>query len=381
MKPTVNEPATDYCQVSGSKTTAKTKAFYLFALSVLSMGCWLYAGLWSSSQGPWLAVLSIAAWLFISTLALAAARMRHSAWIYACLSILAALLILASLFLPASLLSRLPRPQGLEPFSSQQARVLLLMLSVALVTVALLLHSGLKLLDELRNTGASEGRDSPAQRKRVGKTALLLFALGSFLLAKALHDLYWFTVWDATTDSLGYIWLAIPVPVALLSGVVLCITLPGRKKLAGFLYALFVPALMIGVSAYAQRVDFHQLTEERAERITQAIETYYAREGRYPQNLRQLTPWYILSLPGPVILYGQDWCYQGGIDDYRLGYLDREHWSSPILFGRVYSAQGHSPLRTDICQPAIDTYRAQHPAWDRVLQEYGRPTPTPDMRD
>jgi hypothetical protein len=136
---------------------------------------------------------------------------------------------------------------------------------------------------------------------------------------------------------------------------------------------------MIAVSARAQRVDFRQLTEERAERVTQAIETYYAREGRYPQDLRQLVPRYVLSLPGPVIIYGQDWCYDGGEDYYRLGYLDREHWSDPRLFGRVYSAKGDSPLKVDVCQPAIDIYRAQHPDWDRILQDYGRPTPTSDI--
>jgi hypothetical protein len=93
----------------------------------------------------------------------------------------------------------------------------------------------------------------------------------------------------------------------------------------------------------------------------------------------QLTPFYILSFPGPVIIYGQYWCYDGGEDYYRLGYLDREHWSSPILFGRVYSAKGHSPLKVDVCQPAIDTYREQHPDWESVLQDYGQPMPTPDM--
>ena len=82
---------------------------------------------------------------------------------------------------------------------------------------------------------------------------------------------------------------------------------------------------MIAVSARAQSVDFRQLTEERAERASQAIETYCAREGRYPQDLRQLTPGYVLSLPGPVTIYGQDWCFDGGDDYYRLGYVYREH--------------------------------------------------------
>ena len=323
--------------------------------------------------GPlsWLIVLAIVL-LSVSALVLAARKVSHNIWV------LVALLILASLFLPASLFLKLSGPLG-EPLSSSQAMMLLLIISMALFTAALLLNSGLNLLKEWRNTGALEGGGSQAGRKYVGKTALLVLALGSLLLAKALHNLYWFMVWDTTGDSLEYFWLAVPVPAVLLSGVVLSIVLPGRTKLAGFLYSLLIPALMIAVSARALRVDFRQLTEERAGRVSQAIETYYAREGRYPQDLRQLVPRYVLSLPGPVIIYGQDWCYDGGEDYYRLGYLDREHWSDPRLFGRVYSAKGHSPLKVDICQPAIDTYRAQHPDWDRVLQDYGRPTPTPDI--
>jgi hypothetical protein len=502
----------------------KTKAFYLFALSVLSLGCWRSAGFLLSRLGPdWLIALAIAAWLFISALALAAARVRYSGWIYAgllvlamsslplisllfgifadrpsppwgytaslmahpvallialllysgltsqarrnigalegdvpraerqqaeraafilvlsalallfweyvdsilggmCLRInlfswlfvnnffswvfvinlfswlfvvpvvflfvsalalaarrvshrvwiLAALLLLPGLSLPASVIANIFTVTE-PPFA------LTLMPSVALLITALLLYSGLNAYREWQQASAVEAGRSQAQRKRAGRAAAVVFVVSAVLLAKTLHHLYWFTVWDNTYDSIGYLLLLVPVPAALLSGVTLSITLSGRMKWTGFLYSLLILGLMIAVSARAQRVDFRQLTEERAERVTQAIETYHAREGRYPQDLRQLVPRYVLSLPGPVIIYGQDWCYDGGEDYYRLGYLDREHWSDPRLFGRVYSAKGHSPLKVDICQPAIDTYRAQHPDWDRVLQDYGRPTPTPDI--
>jgi hypothetical protein len=291
----------------------------------------------------------------------------HRVWI------LAALLLLPGLSLPASVIANI--------FTvTEPPLALTLMPSVALLITALLLYSGLNAYREWQHASAVEAGPSQAQRsKRAGRAAAVVFVVSAVLLAKTLHHLYWFTVWDNTYDSIGYLLLLAPVPAALLSGVTLSITLSGRVKWTGFLYSLLIPALMIAVSARAQRVDFRQLTEERAERVTQAIETYHAREGHYPQDLRQLVPRYVLSLPGPVIMYGQDWCYDGGEDYYRLGYLDREHWSDPRLFGRVYSAKGHSPLKVDICQPAIDTYRAQHPDWDRVLQDYGRPTPTPDI--
>jgi hypothetical protein len=233
--------------------------------------------------------------------------------------------------------------------------------STALLIAALLLYSGLNSYKEWQHASAVEGGDSQAQRQQAGRAAVVVLVLGALLLAKTLHSLYWFTVWDNTYDSLGYLLLLVPALAALFSGVTLSITLSGRKKLAGFLYSLLIPALMIAVSARAQRVDFRQLTEERAERVTQAIETHYAREGRYPQDLRQLTPWYILSLPGPVIIYGQDWCYDGGDDYYRLGYVYREHWSDPRLIGRIYKTKGEVPDLHRICDEEIAALRKRYP--------------------
>lgn len=298
---------------------------------------------------------------------------RYNAWV------LTAVFILTLLFMPSSSSLSLSKPQGWELFSSEHAITLLLIYCSALVVVALLLYLGLRLFDERHTEEVSKEDGIQRQYTHSGKEILLVFALGSLLLASVLYDLYWFMVWDATTDPLGYFWMVIPIPVVLLSGTVLCIVLPGKKKLAGFLYSLLIIALMIGVSARAQHGDYRQLTEERAERITQGIEKYFVQKGHYPQTLQQLTPWYILSLSEPVIIYGEEWCYQGGEDYYRLGYLDREHWSSPILFGHVYSTEGHSGQKVDVCQQAIDAFQTQHSDWDRILQDYGRPTPTPDI--
>jgi hypothetical protein len=299
--------------------------------------------------------------------------MSPKVWIYT------GLFILAGLVVPTSMLGENFPDRLSQPLEILPKITIFFLPSIALVIAALLLYSGLNLYQEWQNAGAVEGGGSQVQRKQAGRATVVVLVLSAFLLTKTLHNLYWLTVWDNTYDPIEYFWLVLPVLAALFSGVMLSITLPGRTKFAGFLYSLLISALMIAVSARAQSVDFRQLTEERAGRASQAIETFYDREGHYPQDLRQLIPWYALSLPGPVIMYGQGWCYQGGQDYYRLGYLDREHWSSPILFGRVYSAKGHSPLKVDICQPAIDTYRAQHPDWDRLLQDYGRPTPTPDI--
>jgi len=302
----------------------------------------------------WLIVIPIVL-LFVSALALAARRVSHSVWIYA------GLFILPVLSLPASVLVNIFPTRLSLLFGTPMGLMLLLIPSIALLIAALLLYSGLNLYREWQNAGAVEDGGSQAQRKHAGRAAAVVLVLSALLLAKTLHNLYWLTVWDNTDDSLGYLWLVVPVVAVLFSGVMLSITLPGRIKLAGFLYSLLISALMIAVSARAQSVDFRQLTEERAGRTSQAIETYYARKGSYPQNLRQLTPGYVLSLPGPVIIYGQDWCYNGGDDYYRLGYVYREHWSDPRLNGRIYRTKGEVPDLPRMCEEEVVALQKRYP--------------------
>lgn len=100
---------------------------------------------------------------------------------------------------------------------------------------------------------------------------------------------------------------------------------------------------------------------KQAERTVRAIESYYDREGRYPESLSQLTPRYILSVPKPMIIYGQDWCYESGDGYYRLGFIDREHWSDPNLIGRVYraSAEIHGPPQ--ICLEQFSAIKSKNP--------------------
>ncbi len=43
------------------------------------------------------------------------------------------------------------------------------------------------------------------------------------------------------------------------------------------------------------------------------------------------------------MIYGLDWCYEGGEDYFHLGYVTREHWSSPELVIRSFSSAGDDP--------------------------------------
>jgi hypothetical protein len=335
----------------------KMKVFYLVAAATLTIAWWQVAILlWGAlSPGEWI-VVTIIGWLFAAAVVLAAKRVSHSVWIYA------GLLILAALFLPASTIVDIFPARLSQPFGSLMALTLLLILSIALVVAALLLYSGLNLLKKWQNAGMEEDGGPPAERKPTGRASVVVLVLSALLLAKAIHNFYGFMVWDTTDDPLGNLWLPFPVLVVLFSSAFLFSILPGRAKLAGFSYLLLIPAL-IAVSARAQRVDFRQLTAERAGRTSQAIETYYAREGHYPQDLRQLIPSYILSLPGPVIIYGQDWCYAGGEDYYRLGYVYREHWSDPLLTGQIYKTKGEAPDLPGICDEEIAALEKRYPSF------------------
>ena len=281
---------------------------------------------------------------------------------------LAGLLLLVMLSLPASVLVNIFPARLMDTFEATMVLRLLLFPCVALLIAAMLLQSGLKLMQERQNAGAADVGGTLPPPNHAGSAALVTLTLSALLLAKAFHNLYWFMVWDSTYDPLEYIWLFFPILVVLFSVFMLVITLPGRTKLAGGLYGLLIPVLIV-VSTYAQQVDFRQLTEEHAQRTRKVIETYYTREGRYPKDLRQLTPWTSLSLPVPFIIYGQDWCYDGRDQSYRLGYVYREHWSDPRLVGRIYETVGEMPNRDRICDEEIAALQERHP-WMSHSDDY-----------
>jgi MFS family permease len=276
--------------------------------------------------------------------------------------ILAGLVVLAGLSIPATDYAKIFPPSGAEPYETNLALTLFLIASVGIVTAALLLFISWRLYKERRSGEFGEMDASKTVRKPAIQPALVVL-LGILILFKALHNVYWLTVWDKTTDPLGYLWLFFPIVVAVLSGVLLFAVLTGRLKAAGLGYAVLVPVALMVVSTSAQLVDLHMLTKARAEQVAQAIERYHARVGRYPQNLGQLHPGFVPPLPGPVIIFGQDWCYDGGENYYRLGYLDRQHWSDPRLIGRIHKTAGVLPDLGPICAQQAAALKARDPTY------------------
>lgn len=246
--------------------------------------------------------------------------------------VLAGLPLLCLLLMPSSwLIALVPNPELVsERFNSSTGLVLFARASVTLVVAAALLGPVFA--------------DRGPRRMRV----LLAVAAGG-LLVKALHSLTWLFIWDSTYDPLDVIWLVIVVFAVLAGGALLAIALPGRRKLRGAQATLLLLALVATVFALSQRVDFRHLTAARAERVAGALDRYYERHGEYPGRLQQLTPWTTLSVTEPVIVYGESWCYEGGDDYYRLGYIDRAHWSNPNFVGRIVYMAGDAPNSFSLC--------------------------------
>jgi hypothetical protein len=164
-------------------------------------------------------------------------------------------------------------------------------------------------------------------------------------------------VWDSTHDSLDILWLILLVPIALLAGLMLAVRLPRQRSLC----MLGLPLLPILAYLVGLPVDYHELTAARADRIGLAIERYHEQNGRYPQTLNQLTPRYLLSVPEPTIIYGQNWCYEGGDTYYRLAYVDLEHWSSPNPESRLHQSTGDLSHLPPTCEAQFAVLQNQHP--------------------
>jgi hypothetical protein len=247
--------------------------------------------------------------------------------------------------------------QEADPLGSALAIMLLVIFSFALIVAALLLNAGLSLYIASQETNPVQNGD---QKMNAGWIAAANLFLSMLLLAGALYKFYWFMIWDSTGDGLGYLWLPIPALAVLCATTLLLIALPEEIKLAAFSFLLLIPA-MVAITVFTQNVDFRQLTEERAERVSQAIERYFSRNEHYPRHLQDLTPWYMLGIPDPVIIYGQQWCYDAGEDYYRLGYVYRQHWSDPRLIGKIHKTGGESPDLPPTCEAEFIALQQSHP--------------------
>ena len=129
-------------------------------------------------------------------------------------------------------------------------------------------------------------------------------------------------------------------------------------RAAGLAFGVLATLVMFGTSEQKWQT-YQSITDGHAARIQQAVESFHARAGRYPSTLGELVPRDLVWVPGPVILQGEDWCYQGSADYYRLGTFYREYFSEPLSF-RIYASAGSPPAGSWACADRLGALKARH---------------------
>jgi hypothetical protein len=170
------------------------------------------------------------------------------------------------------------------------------------------------------------------------------------------------SMWDVATDGLGWIFLWLTASTIGIGSAMLMTWSMQRKQLwVAILFALIVPSMLLearNIGTYDQNHTWGTTpiitTERRADKIDKAIQRYYERNNEYPQSLSDLVPLYILYIPNPFIIPGQDWCYQGRSNYYRFGYVYRKVFSTPA-FVRIHSSVGEWSNASWGCQGEADS--------------------------
>jgi ABC-type antimicrobial peptide transport system permease subunit len=224
------------------------------------------------------------------------------------------------------------------------------------------LRSGLFTLMVVLPTALIYNALKPGTGKHIVKK-LIRFGLAGLLPLVYGYILYWSAIWDNTNDGLGAVFLFLfAIPIAVASGSLLAARLPKTQRWTGYTYFIvFILLLNFAMQAHWQ-VSYQQITVDRAERVSNALEQYYARVGQYPARLQDLSPRDLLFIPQPIIIRGEGWCYQADMHSYRLGTFYREYFSLPVSV-RIYESAGQTfdtPWECDLRLPEV---RDRHPGF------------------
>jgi len=232
-------------------------------------------------------------------------------------------------------------------------------------------------------TSAFKSFSNPKEIQKKAKTAalwlpaLLRFGLAGILLGYLAYSTLWASIWDHTSDGLGGVMFSMWASMAAIAaGMLMGIIYPKWHKSVGLVFAVLVPVLMFGAFRYGWDVSYHAITEERASRIQGALESFYAKNGRYPMELKELVPNYILWIPEPVIIQGEQWCYQGGQGYYWLGAFFREYFGTPLSL-HTYASTGNFPDAGWACEQKLAKMKAQYDPSPFYEEEVVRPTAEP----
>jgi len=128
--------------------------------------------------------------------------------------------------------------------------------------------------------------------------------------------------------------------IALVVAIWLAGTLPRWRKLAGpIFWVALVAAMILSIAAgnWHAPEDPKETTQRNGDLIIQALDKYHAATGQYPEELTQLEPTHLETLPDALTTQGTGWLYESDGHDFTLGY-----WHSPDRYGTpacLYASQ------------------------------------------
>jgi hypothetical protein len=191
---------------------------------------------------------------------------------------------------------------------------------------------------------------------RLAVAVLLLLVIGHLIVTE--------TVWVQAEDSISVI-PGVVFIVATAAAMLLAWAIRGWRRLAALGFALLVILTASYASALGWRMSPTGLTEVRAEKIERAIQRYDERNGQYPPELAVLTPFYLWRIPQPMIFRDQTWCYEGGGDYYRLGYVHQPTFGVPpeYISIRIHSAVGEPPESSWPCDDELEKAKSKAPRY------------------
>jgi hypothetical protein len=136
--------------------------------------------------------------------------------------------------------------------------------------------------------------------------------------------------------------------------------LSGWRRWIGLLLIVTFFAGLIPAAA-GPKASAEQLTRQRAAEINQAVLRFYHDKGRYPSNIIELEPWYLVRIPEAITWGDRVWCHEGGKDYYRLGYY--EFTDFPYFIGHVtakqFASAGPLPIQPWRCEVSFQEYFSQ----------------------
>jgi hypothetical protein len=190
---------------------------------------------------------------------------------------------------------------------------------------------------------------------RIGQFILIFSLVVSFL-----YTIAWLCIWDGTDDGIrGLIMILLTIIISSTTGMIIALSSGGWWRWSGFALAIVISyGVFWVVGGPGKLFRPYDQTEKRAVSLQSAIEDFKATHGKYPAALGNLVPLELWRIPRPMIVRGEEWCYDAGPDYYRLGTLYREHWSSPEMTVRVYASTGNVPDGSWSCDERLAKWQA-----------------------